>query len=67
MSNITGRLINARRVPIHPTGYIIVGDIYEDARNRFPDGAEVRTSPVLSEEGAIILTANSIYEIEGWA
>ena len=66
MSNITGRLINARRVHFG-TGYIISGEIYEDILGRFHDGEMILTSKVVSEEGPIILTANSIYEIEGWA
>ena len=65
MSNITGRLLDARRVPICG-GYIIVGAVYEDARGRFNDGDTIRTSKVVQEDGHIILTANSIYEVEGW-
>jgi hypothetical protein len=66
MSNITGRLINARRQPCYG-GYIIAGDIYADSLGRFDDGAEIRTSLVVSEEGDIVLTANSIYDVESWA
>lgn len=64
-SNITGRLLNAERKRI-PGGYIIVGEVYEDVRGRFSDGDVISTSKVVSEVGAMILTANSIYEVEGW-
>ena len=65
MSNIIGRLLNARRVPVSG-GYIVVGDVYEDTRGRFNDGDTISTSVVVQEDGPIILTANSIYEVEGW-
>lgn len=66
MSNITGRLINARRTRqgVHT---VLTGEIYEDIHERFYDGQVIRTSPIVSEEGMIVLTANSIYEIESWA
>lgn len=66
MSNITGRLINVRRLPCS-AGYCLSGVIYEDVHDRFHDGASVRTSLVVSEEDNIVLTANSIYEVESWA
>ncbi len=66
MSNITGRLINAERIRITETHYRIRGEVYEDVHERFPDGGVILTSPVVSEDGPIILTRNSIYEIESW-
>ena len=64
-SNITGRLIGAARRP-QGSGYILVGQVYEDVRGRFYDGEVIRTSRVVSEDGPIVLTANSIYEVESW-
>ena len=66
MSNITGRLLNARRQSC-PGGHYIIGAIYEDTRRKFDDGAIVSTSLVTSEEGNIILTRNSVYEVKSWA
>jgi len=66
MSNITGRLLNARRQPC-AGGYVLTGEVYEDKLGRFHDGAEIRTSLVVSEEDCIVLTAYSIYEVESWA
>jgi hypothetical protein len=66
LSNITGRLLNARRQPCHG-GYVLTGEVYEDRLGRFHDGKEIRTSLVVSEEGDIVLTAYSIYEVESWA
>lgn len=66
MSNITGRLLNARRVKLGSV-YIISGDVYEDVHGRFYDGEFIWTSAVVHEEGSIISTLNSIYEVESWA
>lgn len=65
MSNITGRLINAERIRIYGST-VIRGEVYEDVHKRFHDGQIIITSPVVSEDGDIILTENSIYEIESW-
>lgn len=64
-SNITGRLLNAVRVRIG-LHECLEGDIYEDVRGRFFDGSRITTSAIVLEEGAVIYTANSIYEVEGW-
>lgn len=64
-SNITGRLLDAVRVQV-PGGYVIEGDVYEDVRRRFCDGDRITTSLVKREDGPIILTEFSIYEVEGW-
>lgn len=64
-SNITGRLINAVRFPVRG-GIIIRGEIYEDVHGRFYDGAVIYTTLVIMEEGNIITTKNSIYEVESW-
>ncbi len=65
-SNITGRLIDARRVPVWG-GYVVVGNVYEDVHGRFNDGDVITTSKVVAEDGPIVLTRNSIYEVESWA
>ena len=65
-SNITGRLLNAKRVR-YAGQTCLMGEIYEDIHGRFHDGMLIRTSPITSEDGPVICTANSIYEVEGWA
>jgi hypothetical protein len=65
-SNITGRLLNARRVNFENGKCILVGDVYEHISPRFPDGSEIRTSPIVHEDGEVISTRNSIYEVESW-
>lgn len=66
-SNITGRLLNAYRREWPGGRYYLVGEIYEDMHQRWPDGTTISTSPVLEEEsGGIVLTVNSIYEVESW-
>jgi hypothetical protein len=49
---------DSEKVPI-----IATGRIYEDARQCFIDGTEVRTSRVLSVCDGLIHTQNSVYEI----
>jgi hypothetical protein len=65
MSNITGRLLNAERVTIGD-GYIIVREVYEDIHGRFDNGSLIRTSLIVHEDGNVISTKNSIYEVESW-
>ena len=65
-SNITGRLLNARRVRIGRF-MVLEGNVYEDVRGRFHDGQWVRTSEIVSEDGSVVYTRNNIYEVEGWA
>lgn len=55
---ITAKLKNAYRI-----GDVYFGDIYGDTRGRFSDGTPVRTSKVLSVNGNLVTTQNSIYEI----
>jgi hypothetical protein len=64
MSNdeITGRLENWT----HISGKVIYGNVYNDARERFPDGTFMRTSRIVSplenlREGQVIITLNSRY------
>lgn len=65
-SNITGRLLNARRVR-YAGAVCLMGEVYEDIHERFRDGLLIRTSAITSEDGPIVCTANSIYEVESWA
>jgi hypothetical protein len=65
-SNITGRLLNARRVRVGPH-QVLVADVYEDIHGRFQDGQVITTSFITSEDGAVFCTRNSIYEVESWA
>ena len=49
-------------------GNVIVGDIYEDEKGRFPDGLNVHTSTVQNmrddfKQGDVINTRNSTYEL----
>jgi len=64
-SNITGRLLNAKRISVGQHK-CLTGDIYEDIHHRFHDGARITTSYITSEDGPIVCTANSIYEVENW-
>ncbi len=64
-SNITGRLLNAVRCTV-PGGYYIEGELYEDVRHRWADGSVISTSKVVQEDGNMVLTLNSIYEVESW-
>jgi len=62
MSNITGRLRNVVRVP----GGNLYGAVYGDVHGRFRDGEMITTSRVVSEDGNIVNTLYSIYEVESW-
>jgi hypothetical protein len=64
MSNITARLINARRVP-RGGGVALTGECYE--HKSFYDGELIITSVITSEDGPIVCTKFSIYEVESWA
>ena len=65
-SNSTGRLIEACHVPL-VGGYAIQGTIHEDTLRRFHDGDPIYASRIMSKEGPIVLTQNSIHEVENWA
>lgn len=65
MSNITGRLIDAERIRLG-RHTVIRGAIYGDVHERWHDGEIIYTSPIVNEDGSIITTRNSIYEIESW-
>lgn len=43
---------------------ILVGNIYSDAKGRFPDGKQVGTSEVVEVKGNIVQTRNSTYLVE---
>lgn len=66
MSNITGRLRNASRINTSHGTYVR-GEVYGDTKGRFVDGEVIRTSVVVTIEGNVVLTRNSIYEVETWA
>ncbi len=59
---VTGRLENWRRLPT-AIGDIVFGDVFEDAKGRFPDGSTIRTSPVVSTTGDLLFTTYSIYRL----
>lgn len=42
-----------------------IGDIFNDSKNRFKDGTEVRTSSIVEIKGDIIVTRNSVYRLVG--
>jgi len=43
------------------------GDIYGDTRGRFLDGERVSTSEIVSVDGDIVTTRNSVYRVTSWA
>lgn len=43
---------------------VIFGDIYEDTKGRFKDGAHVRTSRILAITDNVAQTLNSVYKLE---
>jgi hypothetical protein len=47
-------------------GLVMYGNLYDDPTARFPDGADVRTSRVVSvdEENHKVETLNTIYDYE---
>lgn len=59
---ITGTLRNASWV-----GGALVGRVYGDAKSRFRDGYEIRTSTVLKAlPDDVFVTRNSVYKVESW-
>lgn len=66
MTNVTAKLRQAVRLKLSHGTYL-KGEIYDDAKRRWPDGSPITTSRVLSEEGNVINTLFSIYEVESWA
>ena len=60
---ITGKLENWVKTT-HTMGQVTYsGNLFGDSKGRWCDGAMVRTSKVVKEEGDIIHTLNSIYEL----
>lgn len=43
------------------------GDIYGDSRGRFIDGERVSTSKIVSVDGDVFTTRNSVYRVTSWA
>jgi hypothetical protein len=66
MNNLTGDLLNARKVFI-AGGLHLKGEIYNDSRGRFRDGEVVLTSRILEQEGSVFITENSAYDVRSWA
>lgn len=66
---INGTLRNARRVSKEedPAGPCLSGQIYGDTKGRFPDGARIVTSTIVSEEDSVFRTRYSVYRVESWA
>jgi hypothetical protein len=60
---ITGTIKNARFFDIG-SKQIVCGQIYGDAGNRFEDGTQINTSEVISVDGDLVTTRNSVYRIE---
>lgn len=68
MTKITAELRNVTRradSPWRPYDHLS-GDIYNDSRGRFRDGERVSTSAIISVEGDIVTTRNSIYRVTSW-
>lgn len=65
MEEVTGIIKNAVRFGSDNL-YCVVGNLYQDSKNRWYDGVEIRTSQVVREEGNLIYTRNSVYMVE-WA
>ena len=66
--DITAKLRNASKIPNGYGGFVLVGQIYGDAKKRFSDGEWITTSKVLHEDenNVIFTTRNSIYQVESW-
>jgi len=64
-AGVDGTLRNARVVPCG-NGSLAIGRIYDDRKERFRDGEQVRTSRILEgpDANGIIRTRNSVYRIE---
>ncbi|MGV1754750.1 hypothetical protein [Agrobacterium sp. CG674] len=60
---VTAVIKNARFFDIGQK-QVVMGQIYDDARGRFPDGHQINTSEVLDVKGDIVTTKNSTYRIE---
>ena len=65
MEEVTGIIKNAVRWGSDDV-YCIVGTLYQDSKDRWWDGVQIRTSQVVREEGNLIYTLNSVYMVE-WA
>lgn len=51
----------------HPNGhYLIMGDVYNDSKNRFKDGSSILTSKVknIDFENGKVETQNTVYNLE---
>jgi hypothetical protein len=62
MSNITAKLMAARRVET-PLGTVLSGMVFGDSKGRFDSGTHITTSPIVLEEGDIVHTKYSCYEV----
>jgi hypothetical protein len=66
MNNLTGDLLNVRRVAV-ADGFRLKGEIYNDSRGRFTDGQVILTSRILEQDGSVYITENSAYDVRSWA
>jgi hypothetical protein len=65
---VTAELRNVSRrtnSPWRPYDHLS-GDIYNDNRSRFRDGERVSTSAIVSIDGDIVTTRNSVYRVTSW-
>jgi hypothetical protein len=64
---VTAELREARRY-VFSHGTVLIGQIFNDAKGRWPDGTVVNTSAILTEAGGdLFITRNSSYQVTSWA
>lgn len=68
MTELTGTLRNARMIfEGDPRAPCLRGEVFGDAKGRFPDGEVIRTSRIKAQEdGLIFRTTYSVYKVESW-
>lgn len=59
------KVMSAERKNVSKKYFIVYGDIKNDTRKKFPDGADVYTSPVcsLDRENNLVITYYSTYQV----
>lgn len=57
-ANFTAKIVAARRVRGS-----VEGMIFSDVHDRWPAGTRIRTSRIVHEDGNIVSTENSIYDV----
>lgn len=66
MTEVTAVLRDAAKMELLSGRYKLVGTISGDTKGRFKDGQRVLTSVVVSVDGDIFNTVNSVYRVENW-